>query len=199
MAEDAGLSIQRRWVDAFGIETSAAQTPFAQATSVTIPPCDATSPPTVGSRSTKPAREVRLLLEMPLLFVVGRSWRSERYVPGSTPGEETAFADDPRRDVRFISAAAEVRVPSSALERRSTARTVAFDAIYPGSNPGAPTRSFGHRLTVGRESLELEMGVRIPRPDPSTETRLKAGHVFREHALAGSIPASPTTTRERTK
>src|SRR5262249_24798245 len=57
-------------------------------------------------------------------------------------------ADDPRRDARFISAAAEVRVLSSALERRPTARTVAFDAIHLGSNPSAPATSFGCRPTA---------------------------------------------------
>ena len=74
-------------------------------------------------------------------------------------------ADDPRRDARFISAAAEVRVPSSALERRSTARTVVFDATHLGSNPSAPATSLGRRLTVGRESLKLVMEVRVLPPE----------------------------------
>lgn len=57
-----------------------------------------------------------------------------------------AYADVPRWDARFISAAAEVRVLSSALECRLTVRTMAFEAIYSGSNPGAPTNpSLGPR------------------------------------------------------
>jgi hypothetical protein len=67
-------------------------------------------------------------------------------------------ADDPWRDARFISAAAEVRVLSSALERRPTGRTVAFDAIHLGSNPSAPTGSFGCRPTARTRASDARDG-----------------------------------------
>src|SRR5262249_62377484 len=65
-----------------------------------------------------------------------------------------------------------------------------------GSNPPARTIASSSRSTEPREASEGPGGTEGPprrplRPD-ATETRLKAGHVFREHALAGSIPASPT-------
>lgn len=52
---------------------------------------------------------------------------------------------------------------------------MAFDAIYLGSNPSAPTRSFGRRPTVGRESLTLEIGVRVPPPDPFNGDKAQGG------------------------
>jgi hypothetical protein len=93
-----------------------------------IPPCDATSPPTVGSRSTKPAREVRLLLEIPSplrrrtiaalrRLRTGFDSRRRGRWDGATVAHEfhtlgisrfnsdPSNADDPRRDARFISAA----------------------------------------------------------------------------------------------
>lgn len=49
------------------------------------------------------------------------------------------------RAERFIRASVGVRFPSSALERRPAARTAAFEAAYPGSNPGAPSPGLGPR------------------------------------------------------
>ena len=42
----------------------------------------------------------------------------------------------------------------------------------------------------------LVMEVRFLPPEQIPETRLRVGHVPRAHALVGSIPASPTITRE---
>lgn len=65
---------------------------------------------------------------------------------GSTPCAR--YADDSRRDARFISAAERGSIPlvSTAMERRPIGRTAVFEAAHPGSSPGAPTTSLSPPL-----------------------------------------------------
>ena len=184
-----------------------------------IPPCDATSPPTVGSRSTKPAREGstpsgdtsagqtlrrRTIAALRRLRTGFDSRRRGRW-DGATVAHEfhtlgisrfnsdPSNADDPRRDARFISAA--TRGSSPLVSTNSRPSRVSGRTLNPTMMVRLHRRDPFRRPTVGSEFLRLATMVRLRPPDP-TETRLRAGHVFREHTLAGSIPASPTTGGE---
>lgn len=152
----------------------------------------------MGSRSTKPAREVRLLLEIPLslrrrttaalrrLRTGFDSRRRDRW-DGATVAHEfhtlgigrfnsdPSNADDPRRDARFISAAAEVRVPSSALERRLTAGRWPLTPFISVRIRALQQRHSGVVQWQGPEPLELVMGVRIPPPEQILGDKAQGG------------------------
>ena len=123
VAEDAGFSIQRRWVR------------FPHATPHLHPRWAAGLRSQLGRfdsswryRSLR-RRTIAALRRLRTGFDSRRRGRwdgatvaHEFHTLGiSRFNSDPSNADDPRRDARFISAAAEVRVPSSALERRLTA------------------------------------------------------------------------------
>ena len=123
VAQDAGFSILQRGFDSLmrrHISTHGGQQVYEASSGGSTPPGD-----------TTPLRR-RTIAALRTLRTGFDSRRRDRW-DGATVAHEfhtlgisrfnsdPSNADDPRRDARFISAAAEVRVPSSALERRLTA------------------------------------------------------------------------------
>ena len=124
VAQDAGFSIRQRGFDSLmrrRISTHGGQQVYEASSGSSTLPGDTTLLFVVGTIAA--LRRLRTGFD---------SRRRDRW-DGATVAHEfhtlgisrfnsdPSNADDPRRDARFISAAAEVRVPSSALERRLTA------------------------------------------------------------------------------